>query len=250
MAPRPPSRAALYLPGIVIGFLPQLVAEHVIFGSWLPKRPPDVSSYSVLPGHYLEVLFSTHNGVLLWAPIFFVGLIGLLLLHDRRLQVAAVLGFFIELAMMGSQADWWGGFAFGPRRFLVLLPVFAVGLAAMIRRLPRPAAIAGCVAMVSWNILLVADFVYVIKADRDLGLAGLISTQAQALAYVPRIFTDGGAVRALVLWHWLDTSPDVLFGGGLVCAEALCLVFAAWVATRLLPASILRRKVDSVSMTS
>jgi hypothetical protein len=231
-------RAAFYLPGIVLGFLPQLLAEHVIFGSWLPARAPDVSSYSVLPGHYFDVLFSTHNGVLLWAPIFFVGMVGVLLLHDRRLQAAALLGFLIELAMMGSQADWWGGFAFGPRRFLVLLPVFAVGMTAIIQRLPRPAAIAGCVAMVGWNILLVADFVYVIKSDRDLGLAGLIGAQVQALPYVPHIFANGGAVRALVLWHWLDTSPDVLFGVAVLFAEAACLVFAAWVAARLVRSSI------------
>ena len=231
-------RSAFYVPGIVLGFLPQLLAEHVIFGRWLPRRPPDVSSFSVLPGHYLEVLFSTHNGVLLWAPIFFVGIVGVLLLHDRRLQAAAVLGFLIELAMMGSQADWWGGFAFGPRRFLVLLPVFAVGLAAIIQRLPRPAAIVGCVALASWNILLVADFLYVIKADRDLGLAGLIGAQVQALPYVPHIFAAGGAIRALVLWHWLDTSPDVLFGVALLGAEAACLAFAAWVAARLIRSSI------------
>jgi hypothetical protein len=231
-------RAFFYLPGIVLGFLPQLLAEHMIFGSWLPTRPPDVSSFSVLPGHYLEVLFSTHNGVLLWAPIFFVGMVGVLLLHDRRLQAAALLAFLIELAMMGSQADWWGGFAFGPRRFLVLLPVFAVGLAAIIQRLPRPAAIVGCVALASWNILLVADFIYVIKADRDLGLAGLISAQAEALPYVPHIFAEGAAIRALVLWHWLDTSPDVPFGVTVLGAEAACLAFAAWVAARLVRSSI------------
>ncbi len=233
-------RAAFYVPGIVLGFLPQLLAEHAIFGSWLPRRPPDVSSYSVLPGHYLEVLFSTHNGVLLWAPMFFVGIVGILLLHDRRLQAAALLGFLIELAMMGSQADWWGGFAFGPRRFLVLLPVFAVGLAAIIQRLPRPVAIAGCVAMIGWNILLLADFIYVIKADRDLGFGGLISAQIQALPYVPHIFADGGAVRALVLWHWLDTSPDVRFGIAVLGAEAACLMVAAWVAARLVRTSIVR----------
>ena len=226
-------RTAFYLPGVALGFLPQLITEHVIFGGWLPARPPDVSSYSVLPGHYLEVLFSTHNGVLIWAPIFLIGTIGILLIRDRRLQAAALLGFVIELAMMGSQADWWGGFAFGPRRFIVLLPVFAVGLTAIIRRLPRPAVIAGCVALAGWNILLVADFVYVIKADRDLGLAGLLSAQAQALAYVPHVFAGGGAVRALALWPWLNTPADIPFGAALLGAEAACLLVAVLIARSL-----------------
>jgi hypothetical protein len=222
------------LPGVALGYLPQLITQHILFGAWLPTRPPYAQGYPIWPGHYLDVLVSSHNGVLLWAPVFLIALVGIALLNDRRLQVAGLLGFAIELAMMGSQADWWGGFAFGPRRFLVLLPIFVVGLAEVIQRLPRPAVITGCVALVAWNLVLVANFVYIIRADKDIGYAGVLSGQLQALPYVAHLFAQGGVVRGLLLWPLLGTSPDPLFGITLLAAEAAALVGAAWLALRLI----------------
>jgi len=225
--PRARWKVLWYVPGVGLGFLPQLLVEHTIFGRWLPSRPPNVQAYQLWPGHYLDVLFSSHNGVLAWAPVFFVAAAGIALLRDRRLQLACILGFAIEIAMMGSQADWWGGLAFGPRRLLVLLPVFVVGLAAVIERVPRTFTVAGAVAPVAWNLVLVANFIYVQGGDRDPGYAGLLANQLTAVSYVPHIFGEGGVVRALFLWPLLGTAPDPIYGLVLLLLAGILVLGAA-----------------------
>ena len=234
--PRARWRVLWYVPGVALGFLPQLLVEHSIFGTWLPSRPPNVQAYQIWPGHYLDVLFSSHNGVLAWAPVFFVAAAGIALLRDRRLQLACILALAIEIAMMGSQADWWGGLAFGPRRLLVLLPVFALGLTAVIARLPRTLTVAGAVTVVAWNLVLVANFIYVQGGDRDPGYAGLLANQLTAVSHVPHIFGTGGVVRALFLWPLLGSAPDPLYGLVLLLLIGILVVGAPWVGRLLLRA--------------
>ncbi|TMG41081.1 MAG: hypothetical protein E6H92_01065 [Chloroflexi bacterium] len=77
--PKERFRVLLLVPGIVLGFLPQLLVDHVIFGSWLPSRP----GLDPLHGHYFDVLFSSWHGLFTWTPGV---LLGDAALHRRRLS--------------------------------------------------------------------------------------------------------------------------------------------------------------------
>ena len=237
--PRARSRAWPFLPGLALAFGPQLVAEHTLFGTWLPYRPAAFAP-SFWPGHYADVLVSSHNGLLTWSPVFALAGLGLFLLPDRRLALAGLFAFVVELVIEGSAPDWWGGLAFGMRRFLDLLPFIVVGLAELARRLQPWAVALGGSLLSIWNAVLVANFLYVMKGDRDPGYAGLIAGQVEALRYVPRLFGQGGVVRSLVLWRALYEPFQPGFGLVLLALEAACLLAALWAALAWRPAAAVR----------
>src|SRR5262249_27437349 len=79
----------------------------------------------------------------------------------------------------GSAPDWWGGLAFGMRRFLDLLPFVIVGLAELARRLQPWAVALGGSLLALWDVVLVANFLYVMKGDRDPRDAGLPAAQVE-----------------------------------------------------------------------
>jgi len=237
--PRARWRAWPFVPGFLLGFAPQLFVDHVLFGTWLPYRPPAFAP-SFWPGHYLDVLVSSHNGLLTWSPVFLLAALGLIALPDRRLALAGLLALAVELLIDGSAPDWSGGLSFGMRRFLDLLPFVVVGLTELVRRLhPWVAAIGGSLLAI-WNAVLMANFLYVLKVDRDVGYAGLLTGQLQAVRYVPRLLTHGGAVRALMLWRPLHQQFQPEFGLLLLALESVCLLAAVWTVWAWRPAAAVR----------
>jgi hypothetical protein len=237
--PRARSRFWPFVPGFLVGFAPQLVVDHVLFGTWLPYRPP-AFALSFWPGHYLDVLLSSHNGLLTWSPVFALAALGLVLLPDRRLALAALVAFAVELLIDGSAPDWSGGLSFGMRRFLDLLPFVVVGLTELVRRMhPWVSAIGGSL-LALWNFVLVANFLYVIKVDRDVGYAGLVRGQLEALRHVPRLLAQGGVVRALLLWRPLHEPFEPGFGLLLLALEGACLLAAVYAVWAWRPAATVR----------
>jgi hypothetical protein len=218
--PRARWRPVLLLPGLVVGFAPQLIVDSALFGGPLPVRPAG-QDLQPLPGHYLDVLFSSYHGLLVWTPAAAIAVAGLALLRARAFQAAFVYAFLVELALNGAAPDWWGGFAFGARRFLDLTPFFAVGLAEVARRLPRLAE-AGAGALAAWNLVLIANLTYVQRSDHDAGYLGLLWGQVPALARVSNLFAQGAAARDLALWPLLHAPPHPLAGVALLAAEAAC----------------------------
>src|SRR5262249_6573169 len=69
-------RAWPFVPGLALALGPQLLIEHTLFGTWLPYRPSAFAP-SFWPGHYADVLVSTHNGLLTWSPVFALAALGL-----------------------------------------------------------------------------------------------------------------------------------------------------------------------------
>jgi hypothetical protein len=222
--------ALLLIPGLLVGFAPQLVVDQAQFGTWLPQRLPG-QALDPLHGHYFVVLFSSHDGLLVWTPIALLAAAGFFFIKDRRMKIACVLAFVLELVISGSVPDDVGA-AFGPRRLLDLIPFAVVGIAAVAARVgPRfDWPIVG--ALCAWNLTLVANFEYVFGPRYDLGYAGLFMGQGSALAYVPRLFAKGAVVRDLLLWPQAHTRFDPVGGVSLLVLEAACLAAALVVATR------------------
>lgn len=227
--PRARWRVLLLAPGLVIAFLPQLAVDQALFGTWLPVRPAG-QELSLASGHYLDVLFSSYHGLFTWTPATLLAVAGFALLRERRLQLAFAYALVVETAINGAAPDWWGGFSFGLRRFIDLTPFFALGLAALCTRLPPLLARIGAAALIAWNVVLMANFTYVIRVDRDPGFGGLIAGQLPALRYLPNLFVQGTAVRDLLLWPVLHTGFRPVQGLSLLLGEAGCVVFALWIA--------------------
>jgi len=125
--PRKPWHLLVFFGAAAIAFAPQLPVDQVLFGSWLPARPPG-QDLQLIPGHYLQLLFSSQHGLFSWTPVALVAVAGFWFVPDRRLQLAFLYAFLVELLIGGAAPDWYGGFSFGMRRFLGLTPFFAIGL--------------------------------------------------------------------------------------------------------------------------
>ncbi len=223
-----------FLAGVLVAFAPQLPIDQVLFGSLLPARPAG-QDLQFFPGHYVDVLFSSFHGLFSWSPILLLAVAGFALVPDRRLQLAFAYAFLLELALGGAAPDWFGGFAFGMRRFVSLTPFFAIGLAALAQRVSPRISWAVIGAFVAWNLLLMTNFTYVIKTSGDPGFGQILSGQLKAAALLPHLVTQGAAGRALLWWPALGLRLEPLYGFAVLLGEAAC-VAAAGAALLNLPA--------------
>src|SRR5207302_859892 len=151
------------------------------------------------------------RGLFVWHPVTLAAVAGFIWVKGWRLRVAMAFSLLFETAINGAVGDWWGGLAFGQRRFLDLLPYFAIGLTALAERLRPALAWAAAGLLTAWNFVLWANFAYVIHTDTDPGLK-LVTGQVRALLYVPRLFGQGYVLR----------HADLL----LLALEAACLAVA------------------------
>ena len=221
-----------FLAGVLVAFAPQLPIDQVLFGSLLPARPAG-QDLQFLPGHYLDVLFSSFHGLFSWSPILLLAVAGFAFVPDRRLQVAFVYAFVLELALGGAAPDWFGGFAFGMRRFVSLTPFFAIGLAAVAQRIGPRISWAAVGAFVAWNLLLMTNFTYVIKTSGDPGFGQILTGQLKAVVFLPHLVSQGAAGRALLLWPALNARFDPIYGAAVLLGELVCVAAAAWALLKL-----------------
>lgn len=138
----------LFLFGIFLAFIPQMLAWQILYGSPL-TAPQGEGFFQFFRPEILNVWFSTKRGLFTWSPILLFAVLGFVPLFqkNRLLGAATILIFVSETYVNSIVNDWWGGEAFGARRFISLMPFFALGLAAFIDFI-RP--------RVSQNIILVA----------------------------------------------------------------------------------------------
>ena len=221
-------RTLLLVPAAAVVFLPQVAVDYVVWGGPLPHGPPE--GFDIIPGHYPNVLFSTFNGLFTWHPAWLLAAVGFLFVRNRKLQVAAAYALLVETLINGAVGDWAGGFAFGGRRFLDLLPFFAIGIAALAERVPAWLAWLATAALAAWNVVLVANLIYVNRTGSDKGLL-MFTGQLGALRYVPRLFVQGYPVRALVVGPFVHQRLDPV--GGLI----MLVLIAALVTASLLIAT-------------
>lgn len=149
----------------LIVFSPQLLTWKALYGSYVTI--PQGGGFIDWSGrHAVDVLLSADRGLFNWHPALLLGLVGLLVALTRRgikgyaFVGLVILGFTVFLN--GSVRDWNASAAFGARRFDVVLPLLAWGLAHLLARV-RPALSArpfliptvALVFAVSWNVSLI-----------------------------------------------------------------------------------------------
>lgn len=113
--------------GILVGGSPQLLYWLVRSGLEGPPGSPMQWSDPNLS----KILFSSQHGLFAWHPITILGFVGVPLLwrHSKVSTVALALVVLSYWYANASITSWWGGTAFGMRRFVGMLPFFAPGIA-------------------------------------------------------------------------------------------------------------------------
>ena len=157
---RSPRRSHLWrflLPAL-LAFLPQMLFWQRIYGRWL-LVPPGPDFLPWWKPHVLQLLFSTWNGVLPWAPVLALGLGLLWLVRDRPVRLAMAVAVVLALYSSALLLDWWGGNAYGPRRLVALVPLAVVGLAHGLGGSRIRTAVVGLVLVLSCAVnLRVAEY--------------------------------------------------------------------------------------------
>lgn len=149
-----------------VAFIPQNLAWLTLYGT--PFTVPQGGEFMKWTAPALvRVLFSDWHGLFSWTPIAAIGVIGLAIpivdprepASRRVLMFGALTIFMASWYVNAAVADWWAGEAFGARRFVSCFPIFTLGVAAIARRVPRPAigVAAACALSVS-NLLLLFQY--------------------------------------------------------------------------------------------
>ncbi|HEX6290856.1 MAG TPA: hypothetical protein VFZ66_16850, partial [Herpetosiphonaceae bacterium] len=103
------------------------------------------------------------HGAFLWAPVWAVGLGGLLLLfrRDRWLAIVCLVAFFAQVWVNGSFGTTWHlSSAFGFRRLIEATPLFVLGVALLLDRVQMPRGVWAAlgVLLIVWNVGLIAQW--------------------------------------------------------------------------------------------
>ena len=151
--------------------LPQLAAWMILYGR--PLLVPQGADFMQWSGPFvLKVLFDGYHGLVSWTPIVGLSLVGLLVLPREagRARWALAVAFALSCYVNGSVADWWGGEAFGARRFISCFPIFVIGLAAVFARARASLVVVASVvlSLVAFNGLLLLQYQLFMHGLRDI----------------------------------------------------------------------------------
>lgn len=156
-----------------LAFVPQMWAWHAVYGRWL-LVPQGTGFLHIGDSQWVEVLWSSRAGLFSWSPVAYAGMLGLGLgllrgRGSRRWLAGGLLAVFAVTAwLMGIVDDWWGGHAFGGRRFVGCTVAFGLGLAlaldvALQRRpawLLRPGVLVLALLLVRFDVSLQRDYLH------------------------------------------------------------------------------------------
>jgi hypothetical protein len=144
----------------VLVMVPQLVAWKVLYGSFL-TIPQGSGFLSLWPQRSWDVLVHADHGLFSWTPVLLLAALGLVLgLAEWPRLAAAGLGIFAATVIVnGSVLHWAGDDAYGARRFDLVIPFFAYGLAVAtrwLRRRPLAACVLLLLPFAAWNVGFIA----------------------------------------------------------------------------------------------
>ena len=153
-----------------LAFVPQMLVWWRLYGQPL-ALPQGPGFMRWTEPALIDVLFSDWHGLFTWTPVVLIAVAGMgfVFRRDRPLAFAATAFLILSWYVNAAVADWWAGEAFGSRRFVSCLPVFALGLAAIVDRwdpTPRQVTIVGAV-VVGHTLLLLVQYQAFMHGLRD-----------------------------------------------------------------------------------
>ncbi len=155
--------------GLIVAVLFVLWSRRV-YCDWVPpyyfgRRTPTNLSLAYFPAGAAGHLFSPSRGIMIFAPILLFGMAGAVLAWLRkdsraaffRMISAMVLLHFVIVSVFQT---WWAGFAYGPRYFCQVLPLYTLLLLPLwnaVARAARPARVAvaaAALAACAWGLFV------------------------------------------------------------------------------------------------
>jgi hypothetical protein len=174
------------------GAAPLIVVQLALLSALIARQPFELvgeTGYLHLFGsRWLDVLFSSRHGFFSWTPVAYLAAIGTAcyLARDRMWAASALIVFAAMSWVNGSADDWWGGWAFGGRRFTSTLPALAPGLAlsvAWVGARPLLALMPVVIGALAWNVLLMQQYHHHrIPRDAAVSFRTIVSQQGELLA--------------------------------------------------------------------
>lgn len=186
----------VYVAAAVFVFLPQLIVWHFLNGSTVTPgynyAAQGTTLFNWLSPEIVPLLFSLRHGLFSWHPALIPAAAGVLLLIRKDKALALSLGavFLSQACLIGAWISWWGGHSFGSRMLITSLPVFGVGLAALVdwcarRRALWAAAFPAC-GFVLWNALFFLQYRFgYISKDQPITFAELTLGKFEMLRDLP-----------------------------------------------------------------
>lgn len=164
----PPSWLAGCGIAAAVAFLPQSFAWRIGFGEWI-LIPQGRGFLDFSSAHWLDTLISADHGFFNWTPLMLAGFLGMWTgLRKDFTFYATSLGVFFATAWVNGSVpdfDWAGGDAFGARRYCLVVPLLAFGLARAVElaksasvRWPLLVPTVAMAAFVVWNLGLISHF--------------------------------------------------------------------------------------------
>ena len=146
--------------GFVLVCIPQLLAWKSIYGRYLVYSYAE-EGFDFISPNVLSSLFSAKSGLFAWHPIYLAATAGLLAFawKYRNLMAAALVAVCALTVYINSSWWCWWFLGFGNRGYLLLFPVFAIGLAfalQWLRSRGRAPAILFLLVLIAWNMNLTA----------------------------------------------------------------------------------------------
>lgn len=153
----------LFVGGALLVFLPQMFAWNILYGSPF-TIPQGYGFLGFWQPEMLNVWFSTKRGLFTWTPLLVLAVLGFVPLYqkNRMLGASALVILILETYVNGIVVDWWGGEAFGARRFISIMPFFALGLAGFVdavrTRASQNAVLLALGGFILWNNLFLLQY--------------------------------------------------------------------------------------------
>ena len=123
--------------------LPQYLYWHRITGRWFVNQYATTGAHlDLLHPHLVGVLFSVRKGLFFWTPLVLLAVAGLPFLRRSAPALLVPAGAYLLVItwVVASWSIWWYGGSFGMRALIDAMPVFGLGLAALIDAARTPLA--------------------------------------------------------------------------------------------------------------
>jgi len=159
-----------FLGALFLGFVPQMVAWRIMFGSFLVGgrlygRGVGSDQFHWFSPRIPQVLFSGWHGLFSWHPILLFAAVGLIFFLGRKNKLLAACltaAFAANLYLISAWRIWWQAAAFGGRMFMSGGIVFVLGLTALVDwlRKRRDSILIEFVALafIAWNALFMIQY--------------------------------------------------------------------------------------------
>jgi hypothetical protein len=173
-------RALVRRPGLVaagvgaslLTLMLQAAYWHRITGAWITNPYRGGDHLDLLDPHLIGVLFSVRKGLFFWTPLLLLAVVGLAFLRRtaRPIFLASVVYLSVAVWVVASWSVWWYGDSFGMRALIDEIPVFALGLAALVevaRGAIARAALGVAVGLMTLLAIhgMLAYWLYVLRGD-------------------------------------------------------------------------------------